>query len=102
MRTINELSKLNGRVYVYLANAEIGNRFLRQAEAEGFTYHDGVKPTERGCSTIMAINRDKTINFVGINGNTAFGSGAKTIGSEQLIRIDGEKYLSGADYYLYN
>ncbi len=102
MRTIIDLSKLNGRVYVYLANAEIGNRFLQQAEAEGFIYHDGVKPTERGCSTIMAVNRDKTVNFVGTNGYIAFGSGAKSIGSEQLIRVDGEKYLSGTDDYLYN
>lgn len=102
MRTINDLSKLNGRVYVYLANTEIGNRFLQQAEEEGFTYHDGVKPTDRGCLTIMAVNREKTINFVGANGFIAFGSGAKAVGSEQLIRIDGEKYLSGADDYLYN
>ena len=101
MRTISNLTKFNGRVYVYLANAEIGKRFLLQAEAEGFTYHDGVKPTERGCSTIMALNRDKTINFVGANGNIAFGSGAKMVGSEQLIRVDVEKYLSGADDYLY-
>ena len=102
MRTISSLTKLNGRVYIYLANAEIGNRFLRQAEAEGFTYRDGVKPTERDCSTIMAVNRDKTINYVGTNGNIAFESGAKTVGSEQLIRIDCEKYLSGADDYMYN
>ena len=102
MRTINDLTKLNGRVYIYLANAEIGNRFLQQAEAEGFTYHDGVKPTERGCSTIMAVNRDKTINFVGTNGRITFGSGTLSIGSEQLIRVDGEKYLSGAGNYLYN
>ena len=102
MRTINDLLKLNGRVYVYLANAEIGNRFLQQAEAEGFTSHDGVKPTERVYSTIMAVNRDKTVNFVGSIGYIAFGSGAKTVCSEQLIRIDGKKYLSGADDYMYN
>lgn len=102
MRTINDLSKLNGRVYVYLANAEIGNRFLQQAEAEGFTYHDGTKPTDRGWSTIMAVNREKTINFVGTNGFIAFGSGAKAVGSELMIRIDGAKYLSGADDYMYN
>ena len=102
MRTINDLSKLNGRVYVYLANADIGNRFLRQAEEEGFSYGDGAKPTERSYEEIMAVNHDKTINYVGTNGRIAFGSGALTIGSEQLIRIDGEKYLSGADNYLYN
>ena len=102
MRTIKELSKLNGRVYIYLANAEIGNRFLQQAEAEGFSYSDGAKPTERCNEEIMAVNHDKTINFVGTNGRIAFGSGALTIGSEQLIRVDGEKYLFGAGNYLYN
>ena len=101
MRTINDLSKLNGRVYVYLANAEIGNRFLQQAEAEGFTYPDGVKPSERGYESIMAINHDKTINFVGTNERIAFQSGAKNAGSEQLLRIDYEKYLSGEDDYYY-
>ena len=102
MRTISYLSKLTGRVYVYLANAEIGHRFLQQAEAEGFTYTDGVKPTERGYESIMAINHDKTINFVGTNGRIAFQSGAKTVGSEQLLRIDYEEYLSGADDYYYS
>lgn len=99
MRTIKNLSKLNGRVYVYLANAEIGQRFMQQAEAEGFTFNNGVKPTERVYEKIMAINHDKTINFVGTNGRIAYGSGVKRIGDEQLIRIDFEKYLSGNSDY---
>ena len=101
MRTISYLSKLTGRVYIYLANAEVGHRFLQQAEAEGFTYLDGVKPTERGYESVMAINHDKTVNFVGTNGRIAFQSGAKTVGFEQLLRIDYEKYLSGTDDYYY-
>ena len=101
MRTISNLSKLNGRVYIYLANAEVGIRFLQQAEAEGFTYGDGVRPTERSYSEIMAINHDKTINYVGTNGRIAFGSIAQTVGLAQLIRIDYEKYLSGADDFYY-
>ena len=95
MRTIKNLSKLNGRVYVYLANAEIGHRFLQQAEAEGFTFTDGVKPTEHGYEEIMAINHDGTLNFVGTNGRIAYGSGVRHVGDKQLIRIDFEKYLSG-------
>ena len=65
-------------------------------------YPDGVKPNERGYESIMAINHDKTINFVGTNGRIAFQSGAKTVGSEQLLRIEYEKYLSGADDYSYS
>ena len=85
MRTINELSNLDGRVYVYLANAEIGDRFLKQAEAEGFTYSDGVMPTEREYAEIMAVNHDHTINFVGTNGRIAYGAGASSVGGETLL-----------------
>ena len=99
MRTIKNLSKLNGRVYIYLANEEIGQWFMQQAESEGFTFNDGVKPTERGYEEIMAINHDDTLNFVGTNGRIAYGSGAKQVGGEQLIRIDFEKYLSGDNDY---
>lgn len=94
MKTIRKLSEQDGRVYVYLANDDIGEQFLQQAEQEGFTFTDGAKPTERCYAEIMAVNRDITINFVGINGRIAFGSGAKTIGNETLIRIDFDKYIS--------
>lgn len=93
-KTIKNLSRMNGRVYVYLANSDVGEKFLLQAEQEGFTFTDGTKPTERCYAEIMAVNRDITINFVGMNGRIAFGSGAKTIGNETLIRIDFEKYIS--------
>ena len=93
-KTIKNLSRMNGRVYVYLANSDVGEKFLLQAEQEGFTFTDGAKPTERCYAEIMAVNRDITINFVGMNGRIAFGSGAKTIGNETLIRIDFEKYIS--------
>lgn len=94
LKTIRKLSEQDGRVYVYLANDDIGEQFLQQAEQEGFTFIDGAKPTERCYAEIMAVNRDITINFVGMNGRIAFGSGAKTIGNETLIRIDFEKYIS--------
>lgn len=99
MRTIKNLSKLNGKVYVYLAHAEIGHRFLQQAEAEGFTYGDGVKPTEREYAEIMAINPDDTLNYVGTNGRIAYGSGVRRVNNEPLIRIDFEKYLFGDNDY---
>ena len=100
MRTITELSNEKGRVYVYFANDEIGNRFLKMAEDEGFTFGDGVKPKDgsRGCENIMAVNHNKTLNYVGTNGRIAFGSGAPKVNGEKLIRVDFEKYISGEDY----
>ncbi len=93
-KTIRSLSERDGRVYVYLANSAIGEKFLQQAEQEGFTFGDGVNPTERDYDEIMAINHNYTINYVGFVGRIAYGSGAKTIGNEKLIRIDFEKYVN--------
>ena len=100
-RTIKNLANMDGRVYVFLENVEIGEKFMERAEAEGFTFGDGVKPTERCYAEIMAINNDMTINFVGTNGRIAFGGGAKTVGGKKLIRVDFEKYITGAENYEY-
>ena len=100
-RTIKNIAKMEGRAYVYLANDEIGIRFMQMAEDEGFTFGDGVKPTERQYAEVMAVNHNATINYVGANGRIAFGSGIKTIGEEILIRIDFEKFISGDSDYLY-
>ena len=85
---ITALSKLDGRVYVHLTTPEIEKQFLRQAEAEGFTFPDGASPTSREPAEIMAVNPDRTINYVGTIGRIAFGSGAKTVSERPLIRIE--------------
>ena len=85
--SIQNLLQLNGKVYVYLANDEIGNKFMQQAESEGFTFCDGEKPTGRCYAEIMSVNRNLTINYVGSIGRMAFGSGAKTVNNQQLIKV---------------
>ena len=104
MRTIKNLVNqnnfiYNGKVYVYLANDEIGNKFMQQAEDEGFTFNDGAKPTSRCYAEIMAAK--DTINFVGSVGRMAFGSGAETVNSQKLLRVDFAKYANGESDYLY-
>ena len=75
---------------------------MKQAEDEGFTFGDGATPTERCYAEIMAVNKDKTINYVGTNGRIAFGAGAKKIGDQDLIRVDFAKYLAGEENYIIN
>ncbi|MDO4647013.1 MAG: hypothetical protein Q4B26_00080 [Eubacteriales bacterium] len=96
MRNVTELSKLKGKVYVYLRSEVIMNKFLRDAENEGFTFGDGEKPTARPGSDLYVVNHDWTINYVGWAGHMAFRS-AKSIGNEELIRVDYEKYLFEED-----
>ena len=93
MRIVSELLNQNGRVYVYLSSEEICNRFLHDAEKEGFIFCDGVKPTERESTDIYALNQNRTINYVGFIGHIAFQS-AKKIGNQKLVKIDYEKYIS--------
>ena len=81
------LNSRKGRIYVYLATKDIAEQFMRDAESEGFTFGDSVKPTEREPSDIMAINRDMTINYVGFVGHLAYQIASK-IGDEPLVKID--------------
>lgn len=86
--SIKELAAMNGCVYVHCKTAELGNKFLQQAEQEGYTFADGEKPTSRHCADFYAVNKDRTINYIGTNGRIAYQSGAKRIGDKKLIRIE--------------
>lgn len=83
MKTIKELASMGDRVYVYLKNKEVAQRFLSDAEAEGFTFGDGVRPTERHWSNLYAIHPDGTLNYIGTIGRIEYGSGA-----DSVVRID--------------
>ena len=48
MTTIRDtIQNCNGKVYVRIETAADGIRFLKQAEAEGFRFSDGVLPTAK-------------------------------------------------------
>lgn len=98
-RTITNLSKLEGKVYVYLANADIGKSFMSHAKTEGFKLGKA-DPTTKEAAEIMAVNPNKTINYVGSIGSAAFHSNLDTIGGKPFIRIDYGKFVSGEDEYM--
>ena len=93
LHSIKQLTYMHGRVYVYFKTDALCQQFLFQAEQEGFTFQDGIKPTERHTSDIIAVNKDNTINYVGAVGHVAFGSNVKRIGKENLIRINYEDFI---------
>lgn len=100
--SIHNLSNLMGRVYVYFDSPELCLDFYRRAEEEGFRFTDGMKPTEKHCSDLVAVNAGKTLNFVTTTGRIAYGSGAKTIGDARFYRVDYRKYISGDLNYCNN
>ncbi|MCD8368202.1 MAG: hypothetical protein LUC48_09305 [Clostridiales bacterium] len=103
-RTLTALTKLNGRVYVYCGDRKTQQRFIEDAENEYFRYGDGVSLRERAPDSIMALNQDRTINFLGFVGTMAFhhadhlGIGEDAI---PLIRVDYRKYIAGYQDFIY-
>lgn len=79
MKTIKQLASMGEHVYVHLKDKETARCFLRQAETEGFTFGDGVKPTDRHWSDLYAIHSDGTLNYVGSVGRMQYGSGVEGI-----------------------
>ncbi|ETP70869.1 hypothetical protein UYO_3192 [Lachnospiraceae bacterium JC7] len=45
IRTITELTKLSGAVYIYVPKRDIKQKFLEDAEREGFSFGNGFRPT---------------------------------------------------------
>ena len=88
MKTIKELANMGVRVYVHLKDEETAMRFLRQAESEGFTFGDGVKPTDRHWSDLYAMHTDGTLNYVGAIGRIEYVSG-----TDSVIRIEYSQVL---------
>ena len=90
------LSIHTGRIYVYLANEDICQRFLQDAENEGFTFTGGTNPTQKHASDIIALNPDATINYVGFVGRVAF-QATNRIGNQPLIKIDYRDVINRAE-----
>lgn len=86
MKTIKELANMGERVYVHLNDEETAMRFLRQAESEGFTFGDGVSPTDRHWSDLYAIHPEGTLNYVGTVGRIEYASDA-----DSVVRIEYEE-----------
>nr|WP_316624304.1 hypothetical protein [uncultured Ruminococcus sp.] len=89
MKTIKELASMGERVYVFLKDEETAQRFLHDAESEGFSFGDGVKPTDRHWSDLYAIHSDGTLNYVGSIGRIEFGSG-----SDSIVQVDYESIVT--------
>ncbi len=101
-RTIKDLTNLQGRVYLYFPDSTIRDQFITDATEEGVTYPDGVPLTERSLDSIMALNENMTVNFVGFAGHMHFiqPSSESEIRSNPLIRVDYGRYAAGDEYFI--
>ena len=94
MRKLMDLATLDDRgVFVYFRTPALCRDFMRRAEAEGITFGDGVRPSQRDVTDIFVLHTDKTIAYVGAVGHMAFGAGAR-------VRVDYEKYRNGEENFI--
>lgn len=96
MRTIKNLITPDKKVYILLKDKATQYRFMSDAEREGITYGDGVKPTERPVDEIMALQPDGTICFLGWAGRVCYHYARQN----NIIRIDYDKFINGNDNYI--
>ena len=78
------------------------NEIYADAGEEGVTYGDGVSLPEREPDSIMALNGNTTVNFVGFAGHMHFiqPSSESDIRSNPLIRVDYGRYAAGDEYFI--
>lgn len=95
MRTIKELIGQEKKVYILLRTKAMQLRFMSDAEREGITFGDGVKPTERQVDDIMALYDNGTICFLGWAGRMSY-----HYNKAKIKRVDYEKYIDGKEDYI--
>ena len=77
MTTIRDtIRQYNRKVYVTIETETDGDRFLRQAETEGFRFSDGVLPTARPWAKLFSLTADGTLSYAAFAGHMAAGANA--------------------------
>ena len=94
MRTIKELYSLEGKVYLRIGSMGAFKQFAVTARDEGFSLPIGE-------DDILVMNEDWSFCHPGFIGHMAFHNAA-TVSGKKLIRVDYNKWISGAEDYLYH
>lgn len=93
----SELNGFSGKIYVYSKDKETGERFLKDAEEEGYTFGNGELPTNKEWSDLIVVETFKTIFYAGALGRIAVYSG-----SNSVVVVDYDKYIKGSHDYIRN
>lgn len=96
MRTLTELLKTNEKVFIRLANDNLKQKFMQQAEDEGFVYL-GKNPTESQAESVMIIHDDYTLSKL-----VGFATHMHYYHCPKEMRVDYARYINGLDDYNYN
>lgn len=96
MRTLTELLKTKEKVFIRLANDNLKQKFLQQAEDEGFVYQ-GQNPTTLQAESVMIIHNDYTLGKL-----VGFATHMHYCTCQKEMRVDYARYINGLDDYNYD
>lgn len=95
MRLLKELIKNDGTVWIYCESEKFQEKFLKQAEAEGFIALNGDIPTKLFRHQLYGISDDMTMGYLS---NMIWWLSLRT-NKDKHIRVDYKKYISGDENY---
>lgn len=94
-RTLTDLrNSLEGKIYVWMKDAETEQKFVADAESEGYLYGK-IRPSDSPVDNIVALHDNKQLSHVGAVGRMDFQSGGGH-------RIDYKKFKNGEEDYYYS
>ena len=96
MRLLKDLITNYSKVWIYCENEGSQEKFLKQAEEEGFLALNGQQPTELFHHHLYSINDDMTMGYLS---NMIWCMTFQT-GMDKHVRIDYEKYISDDEDYI--
>ena len=89
------LSSHTGRIYAYLANKNISQRFLKDQKRRIYIYQWN-KSSTKVHKQYYHTQPGATINYVGFVGRVAFWA-ANRIGNQVLVKIDYREFLKQSE-----
>ena len=96
MRLLQDLIEDNETVWFYCRNEKLAKAFLSQCEEEGFLAMNGRKPSELFRHKFYGIFDDLTMGYLA---NMIWSLTFQT-GLDDHVRVEYEKYISGAEDYI--
>ena len=96
MRLLKNLVEKNNQVWIYCENRDLQEKFLKQAEDEGFLALNGQKPTELFRHQLYGINDDLTMGYL----SAMIWSLTFQKCPDHIARVDYGKYISDEDDYM--
>ena len=96
MRSLKSLIEKNKKVWFYCGTKELQNRFLEQAEEEGFVTMSDEKPTSLSLQHLYGINEEGTMGYI----SHFIWLKSFHADNKDILWIDYDRFICGEDDFI--